>query len=196
MAETVGALFSNMAIASHGAAGTMVAGQFVPSVGNPWAGAVAGGGSSASSTALSILEGAASGFAALSAIGRGIAERDLALSEAADLDQRAREEMLISETEAAKAKKTLLKQLGKQQVGYAASGVDLSQGTVKIASRQASEDAEQDLSTSRTLAQSRVARFRRAAAARRYEAEFAEAGGMLDAAGGLGKFGASLMRRG
>lgn len=194
MADTVNALYMQTAAAAEfGVAGSFAGGQFVASASNPWAGITTAAGGS---MAHSVLEGTASGFSALAALGRGVAERDLRLSEADDLDRRASEELLISETEAARAKKALLKTIGKQQVGYASSGVDLSQGTVATAAREASDEAEGELSVSRTLAQSRVARFRRQATAKRAEALYAESSGRLSAASKVADFGASLYKRG
>lgn len=195
MADTINAIYLQTAAAAEfGVAGSMAGGQFIASASNPWAGVTSA--AAGNSLAHSVLEGSASGFSALAALGRGAAERDLRLSDADDLDRRASEEMLISETEAARAKKALLKTIGKQQTGYAASGVDLSQGTVATAAREASDDAEGELSVSRTLSQSRVARFRRQATAKRAEALYAESASYLTAAGKAADFGVSLYKRG
>jgi hypothetical protein len=184
MAVAIPALFEAVA-----AVGTTVAG----------AGTAAGGLAAflpSASTALTILSGAASGFSALAAMGKGTAERAAKESQAVEYEDKARSEGVIEETQAAKARRSLVDTLGKQVVGYAASGIDLSAGTVKVAGEQASAEAEQDLSTSRAVSEMRQASYRRRAASLRAEGALAYSTSQLEAGGQFAKFGIDVLKRG
>jgi hypothetical protein len=149
-----------------------------------------------SSTALSILQGVSTAFSAAAAYGRGLTEAAAKRSDANQMDTRAEQEMLVGETEQKKAKKALLNTISKTQVAYAASGVDLSAGTVQTAMSEATEEADADLSVSRNLTLQRSANYRRRATQMRAEADLAERSGELGAFGHFANFGIGLLRRG
>jgi hypothetical protein len=193
--EMIGTIFAGSA-----ASGASIGGAIGGAAGTGAAAATAGAGLFSllpgGSTAMTVLQGVSTAFSAMAAKGRGLAEAGAKRSDANQMDTRAEQEMLIGETEQKKAKKALLSQVSKTQVAYAASGIDLSQGTVVSAMDQATEEAEADLSTSRTLTLQRSANYRRRATQLRAEADLAEESGNLSAAGHWLNFGVGLLRRG
>jgi len=197
MAITTGSIFASIA-------------AVLPEVG---AGAVTAGALAADGTALAagggllsflpealtvtgILSGVMSGAAALSSYGRGVAEQNSRFAQADMYEERATTEGLIAASDATKARRALLDTLGKQAVGYAASGVDLSAGTVKIAQQQAADKAESDLSVADTASKLRQASYRRQAAALRSEGTLAYTSGVLGAVGNIAKGGIDILKRG
>lgn len=183
-AATAGATAAGAAVPIVGAAGTMAVPTFL-------AGASASG-----STALSVLSGVASGFSALASLGQGIAGSLKSQEERRQLEFRAREELVVGETEAAAAKKQLVATMGKQTVGYAASGVDLSAGTVASAREQAISDAEADIRRIRYGSRSRATLYQRKAAQAKADGNLALATGILGAGGDLAGAGIDLLGRG
>jgi|GEM_PF-4964830 len=186
--EMIGSIFAGSA-ASATATGAAAATTAAPSAG--LFSFLPGG-----STAMTVLQGVTTAFSAAAAMGRGLAEAGAKRSDANQMDTRAEQEMLVGETEQKKAKKALLQQVSKTQVAYAASGIDLSAGTVLTAMDEATEDAEADLSTSRTLTLQRASNYRRRATQLRAEADLAEQSGKMSAFGHWANFGIGLLRRG
>lgn len=148
------------------------------------------------SNALSVLQGVTTGFSALSAYGRGIAESRAKTLEAGDLENRAQQELFVNETDALKAKRALIDTVSKQAVGFAASGIDLSQGSVKVAQQKAADEAELDLDNSRLLANARANAFRLRARSDLAESTLAYSSGIVDAGAKIGTFAGALAKRG
>jgi hypothetical protein len=207
MAEIVAATFAALAIggeaaaaggAAAGGAAALEAAAFGSVAGASSFGAAGGLASflPSAGTALSILSGVATGASALAAIGKGVADRASKEAQATTFEERAISEGLLQASDADKARRALLDTVGKQAVGYAASGIDLSAGTVKIAQEQASEKAEQDLAVADTASKLRQASYRRQAAALRAEGSLAYTAGEIGAFGEIAKGGVQLLKRG
>jgi hypothetical protein len=203
MAEAVVALFALLPeIAAGGAAAAEGAGAAATGAAALSAGAAAEGAGAGllsfanASTAFGVLSGVASGFSALAAYGKGVAGQSAADAQAQQLTEAATTEGVVHATDAMKARQALLETVGKQAVGYAASGIDLSAGTVKVAQQQASDKSDADLSASDTLSQLKQQTYLRRAAALQYEGTLAYASGELGAFGELAKGGAAVLKRG
>ncbi len=148
------------------------------------------------STAFSVLQGVTTGFSALASFGRGIAESRAKELQAGDLELRASQELFVNETDALKAKRALVDTVSKQAIGFAASGVDLSQGSVKVAQQKASDEAEADLDNSRMLANARANAYRMRARSAMAESSLAYSSGIIGGIEKVGNFAGALARRG
>lgn len=205
MAEVVATVFAAGATASGpAAAGALgaTAGAAAAGVSPLAAAGVAGAGLGlaaflpSSSNALSILQGVTTGFSALASFGRGIAESRAKQLEAGDLENRAQQELFVNETDALKAKRALIDTVSKQAVGFAASGVDLSQGSVKVAQQKAADEAEADLDNSRLLANARANAYRMRARSAMSDSTLAYSAGIVGGIEKVGNFAGALAKRG
>jgi hypothetical protein len=164
------------------------------------AGAAAGAGAVAStgmgSLGMTLLQGVGTAFTALSAISAGKAQADQLKVQAQEEKFKAQDEKIKGEQNAAKLNKELALTLQRQQVAFAAAGVDLSSQAVEASAAQATKDAERELDynvydTIRTS----QAHFRQARNLR-ISAKNAVAQGYMNAFGEIVGFGQDVLARG
>ncbi|MER8380712.1 hypothetical protein [Mesorhizobium sp. M1399] len=175
----------------------MVIGPLMTALGIGGTGATAAAGAATvGSTALTLMQGAGTVFSALTAIGSGAAAQAQGESEALQQKFAAKDEFIQGRETSAALKAELAKTLGNQAVAFAGGGVDLGSVSVGVAKRQATKDAETELSInanemlSRSLARQRAARM----AAMRGRA--AGIGSLFEAGAGIAKFGMDVAERG
>lgn len=150
----------------------------------------------ASSTVLTTLAAASTGIAALSAVSAGISEKNRLKTQANEEVFKSRDEFITGVERTSALKRNLAETLDRQQVQFAAGGVDLGSVSVEAAQTQVREDAERELgfaqndSLRATLARNRQARNLRV------EGNAAFNKGLFSAAGKLTKFAVDEGRRG
>ncbi len=179
----IGSMFTTGATAA-GAGATAAAGASAAAS----AGAAAGAGSSLFSMG-SLLTGALSGglslMSAMQAAKAGKIEAAQMQMQADAARQDATQASLDGEAKQSSMRRDLVAELGRRDVAYAASGVDVSFGTPAQASAQAMDDAYAAMNAAGADVQSRVGRYRtraamyEAAGADRLAAGYAKGGGLL-----------------
>lgn len=115
-------------------------------------------------TGLGALQGLGTVFSAVATIGSGVAANSAAQAEAKQHEFAAKDEFIAGRETSAALKAELAQTIGNNAVAFAAGGADLGSVSVDRAKRQATEDAEKELSISSNEALSRSMGRRRAAA--------------------------------
>ena len=147
------------------------------------------------SIGMTLLQGVGSIFTGLSAINAGKAQAEVYKAQAKEQEFAARDEQIKGEQEAARLNKDLTTTLQRQQVAFAAAGVDLGSQAVGAAQDEATTDFERELSFSQydavRASQSRL----RQAYNLRLQAKSAVQQGQNTMMGELVKFGMSTVNR-
>ena len=169
--------------------GTAAAGAGAAAAGTAAAGTAAAAGTSlfSASTIGTLLSGGASLVGAMAALRKGQDEADQLNLQAVDTDRQAGQADIDAENRQNSLRRGLIKQIGEQDVAYAASGLDLSFGTAAQARADAEKDAANALTTdTENEAATKLALARRAQQYR-MAAKQARSAGMLSAIGtGIG----------
>lgn len=147
------------------------------------AGAV--GGAVGGASGLSALSGLGTVFSAVATIGSGIAANNAAKAEAAQQEFAAKDEFIEGKETSAALRLELARTVANQSVAFAAGGVDLGSVSVEQAARQATADAEKELSIGSNQALSRSMARRRAAANARARGKAALFSSVFNAGAGL-----------
>jgi hypothetical protein len=143
-----------------------------------------------------ILGGGASLVSAMAAHRAGEARAGALMSQAADAQADAAQTSIVGEQRQTSLKRDLLMSLGKRDVAYAASGVDLSFGTPVIARQEAVADAGRAIAQDQAgTEQTRLRLLGRAGQLRIQAGQSADAGD-INAIGDLLTGGYRLLRRG
>jgi hypothetical protein len=177
----------------------MVVTLFTTMLGSAGAGAAAAGAGAAvagTSSALTLLQGIGSAFAAISQIGGGIAKSRELKVQAEQQSFEAKNEYIAGKETSGALKLELAKTIGNQAVAFAAGGVDLSSVSAQSAKAQAIKDAETELSIGSNEALSRSLARRRAAANLRSQSGAAIGQGIMGAVQTGVNFGIDQMQRG
>jgi hypothetical protein len=165
------------------------------------AGASAAGGSvataaGAGSTGLSIAQGLSTVASIIGTIGAGSAKADSYALQAGSEKLEAQREETAHVRRTTDLKQELLRVLGKNDVSFAAAGIDISGGVAEDARSAAEKRASTEISIDRSDTDARIAARRAAAAGYRRLGKAARRGALLDAAGQAIDFGSSLKQRG
>lgn len=159
------------------------------------AGAAAGA-ATAGSSALTFLQGAGTVFSALSTIGAGAAASAQGESEALQQKFAAKDEFIQGRETSAALKAELAKTISNQAVAFAGGGVDLGSVSVDVAKKQATKDAESELSINANESLSRSLQRQRAARMASMQGRAAGIGSLFAAGGKIASFGADVVERG
>ncbi|GGE79084.1 hypothetical protein H1W37_19485 [Stappia taiwanensis] len=163
------------------------------------AGAAATSGAAAAGSGFSLaslLEGTATVLGAVSAIGAGYADAEMMELQAEDAERQIPLETLQGISRRASIKRELAEAIGDQDTAYAASGVDLSFGTPRVAKKQAFREADYALTSDAGTQETRTARLSERASVFRGRARRARRGGFMDALGLAFSYGADRLERG
>lgn len=160
------------------------------------AGAAGAAGAGVAASTLNLLQGAGTVFSAIATIGSGVAAKASADTEAAQQRFEAKNEFIAGRETSAALKAELAKTISNQQVAFAAGGVNLGSVSVGEAKKQATADAERELSINadetltRSLQRQRAARM---AAARGNASLFSS---IFTAGGQIAGYGFDVVKRG
>lgn len=154
-------------------------------------GLLIGGGAAAGATAGAAATGAGLGslstlgsvFSAVAAIGSGVAGLAAGNAEAKQHEFASKDEFIAGRETAGALKSELARTIANNAVAFAAGGADLGSVSVDVAKRQATEDAEAQLSLNDSDAATRMMQRRRAAR----NARSRGAWGMVSAFAGAGQ---------
>jgi hypothetical protein len=151
------------------------------------AGAAAGAATAgvAATSGMSILSGIGTAFSALASIAQGSAAASAAKAQAKQEELQASAAYTSGVEAQAKLKKQLALTLDRQAVTFAASGVDLSSGSVERAKTMAVADAEHELEVSSNSALRQGQAHLAQARVYRQQARNAMMGGIFNAVGGM-----------
>ena len=150
------------------------------------AGAAAGAATAgAAASGMSILSGIGTAFSALASIAQGSAAASVAKAQARQEELQASAAYTSGVEAQAKLKKQLALTLDRQAVTFAASGVDLSSGSVERARTMAVADAEHELEVASNSALRQGQAHLAQARVYRQQARNAMMGGVFNAVGGL-----------
>jgi len=163
-----------------------------------WAAANAGGAiaSGVGSGALTLLQGAGSVFGALTTIGSGAAAAVEGQNEKAQQDFAAKDEFIKGRETSAALKAELAKTISNQAVAFAAGGVNLGSVSVGEARKQATHDAEDQLSIAGNQALLRELQRRRAGRMAAMQGNAAFTGSLFKAGTQIADFGVDVLQRG
>lgn len=177
--QFIGSLFTTLiggGAAGAGAAGTAVAG--------------------ASSGVVGLLQGAGTVFSALTTIGSGAAAAAAGETEKNQQEFEAKNEFIAGRETSAALKAELARTVANQAVAFAAGGVDLGSVSVGQAKRQATEDAEKELSSNANQTLTRFMQRRRMARIAQQRGDAAATSSLFAAGGQIADFGVDLLQRG
>lgn len=155
------------------------------------AGAAGGGFSLAS-----VLQGTATVLGVVSSIAAGNADAERLEAEAADAEAEKALETLQGIDRSVQTRKALIDAVGSIDAAYAASGIDLSVGTVAEARGEAYREADAAIGTSGNTQITRTARLSERAASYRSAAKRARRAGWIDGLTGAAGSVASMLDRG
>lgn len=173
-------------------AATLAASMLAPAAAPAAAGAVAG----TSATVFNILQGTASVFGALSAIGAGNAAAADAQAQAFQAEDQAVAEQASGIKRATDMKRSLARIIGENDVNFAAAGIDISSGIAADNRAEQQRVASSELTIDRADADRQRAALRARAAGYRGQARQRRMAGYLEAGGRLASFGADMIERG
>lgn len=191
-AAALTAIASGVSTAASAAGTAISAGaSAVSSVASGAAGLAKGG-----SMFANILQGGMGLVGAMSAVREGDAKASALRAQAEDARFDARTEEINTINRQASLRRDLAQALGKRDVAYAASGVDLSFGTPDVARDQALDDANRALTGEQADADMRAGRLRERATQYRRMADDARTAGRTKALLSIGEAGLGMARRG
>lgn len=176
--------------------GSLFAAGGTAAAGAATAGAAAGAASAGiGSMGMTLLQGIGGVFTALSTIQAGQAQANQYKAQAEEEEFKARDELIKGDIEAAKLNKDLRLTMQRQQVAFAAAGVDLGSQAVGAAADEATTDAERELSYNFFDSTRAMLARRRSAANLRMAAKQAKSEAMMGAVTGLLQTGADMLYR-
>lgn len=139
-----------------------------------------GGAASGGFSLASLLQGTMTVLGVASAIGAGNAEAEALNAQADDAEREKPLETLQGLQRRGSIKRAMAEAVAAQDVGYAASGLDLSFGTARHARTEAFREADLALTTSQGTEETRIARLSERAANYRSMAKRARSRGLLN----------------
>lgn len=159
------------------------------------AGGVAGT-AAASSTALTILQGATSVFGALSAIGAGSAAADQANAQAFQAENEVVAEEARGLDRSTRLKRSLARVVGDNTVNFAAAGIDISSGIAAEDRQEQTRRAVSELNIDRADTERQQAALRARGAGLRGQARTRRLAGFIKGGTQLAQFGVGALQRG
>jgi hypothetical protein len=160
------------------------------------AAAAGAAGASVGSSALTFLQGVGSVFGALTTIGSGAAAAVEGQNEKAQQDFAAKDEYIQGQQTSAALKAELAKTISNQAVAFAAGGVNLGSVSVGEARKQATSDAESQLSLAGNQALLRELQRKRAGRMAAMQGNAAAIGSIFKAGTQIAQFGVDVLQRG
>jgi hypothetical protein len=148
------------------------------------------------STVFNILQGTASVFGALSAIGAGAAAADEANAQAFQAQDQAVAEEAQGLARRTEMKRSLARIIGENDVNFAAAGIDISSGIAAGNREFQNREAVSQMTIDRADTDRQRAALRARASGYRGVARSRRAAGFLEAGGRLASFGADMAQRG